>query len=335
MNPVKIGNINIDNPICLAPMAGFSALSFRVICGEMGAAYCPTELVSARSIRYNGLGRNSRYSMIDPVREKIPVIQLFGSEPEDFTAAVSKLLASPEYQGLKILDINMGCPVPKVVKTGSGSALMTDPLRASKIVEAAVRAVEQAGFDIPVTCKTRTGYDDRDKGGPDFVRALAESGAAMICIHGRTRPQMYAGYADYDAIAKMTEAVRPCNIPVFANGDVKDGKSALKALDRTGADGLMVGRAARGNPWVFRRITDELEGREFTEPTDLEKRQMLLRELLGRREDNPDCDEGAVVREFRAVMPFYIKGEEGAAAVKRALRSASSIDEVKEILELD
>ena len=112
MNPVKIGNINIDNPICLAPMAGFSALSFRVICGEMGAAYCPTELVSARSIRYNGLGRNSRYSMIDPVREKIPVIQLFGSEPEDFTAAVSKLLASPEYQGLKILDINMGCPVP-------------------------------------------------------------------------------------------------------------------------------------------------------------------------------------------------------------------------------
>ena len=215
MNPVKIGNINIDNPICLAPMAGFSALSFRVICGEMGAAYCPTELVSARSIRYNGLGRNSRYSMIDPVREKIPVIQLFGSEPEDFTAAVSKLLASPE---------------------------------------AAVRAVEQAGFDIPVTCKTRTGYDDRDKGGPDFVRALAESGAAMICIHGRTRPQMYAGYADYDAVARMTEAVRPCNIPVFANGDVKDGKSALKALDRTGADGLMVGRAARGNPWVFRRI---------------------------------------------------------------------------------
>ena len=106
MNPVKIGNINIDNPICLAPMAGFSALSFRVICGEMGAAYCPTELVSARSIRYNGLGRNSRYSMIDPVREKIPAIQLFGSEPEDFTAAVSKLLASPEYQGLKILDIN-------------------------------------------------------------------------------------------------------------------------------------------------------------------------------------------------------------------------------------
>ena len=335
MNPVKIGNIKIDNPICLAPMAGFSALPFRVICGELGAAYCPTELVSARSIRFNGLGRNSRYSKIDPVREKIPVIQLFGSEPEDFSTAVSKLLADPRYQGLKILDINMGCPVPKVIKTGSGSALMTDPVRASAIVAATVKALEQAGADIPVTCKTRTGYDDRDKSGPDFARALAEAGASMICIHGRTRPQMYAGYADYDAIARMTEAVKPCNIPVFANGDVKDGKSALKALERTGADGLMVGRAARGNPWVFRKITDELEGREFEEPSDLEKRQMLLRELIERREENADCEEGAVVREFRSVMPFYIKGEEGAAALKRALCNASSIDEVKEILELD
>ena len=135
MNPVKIGNINIDNPICLAPMAGFSALSFRAICGEMGAAYCPTELVSARSIRYNGLGRNSRYSMIDPAREKIPVIQLFGSEPEDFTAAVSKLLSDPGYQGLKILDINMGCPVPKVAKRSqAGSALLKNPDKIYNIV---------------------------------------------------------------------------------------------------------------------------------------------------------------------------------------------------------
>ena len=334
MNSVKIGDIKIENPICLAPMAGFSSLPFRIICEEMGAAFCPTELVSARSIKYNGVNRSARYSRIDPAREKIPVVQLFGSDPEDFPVAVEKLLADPRYEGLKIIDINMGCPVPKVIKTGSGCALMKEPAKAAKIVSETVRALHEAGVNIPVTCKTRTGFDDRDKGGPDFVRGLAEAGASMICIHGRTRPQMYAGYADYDAIAKMAEAVRPTGIPVFANGDIKDGKSALKALERTGAAGIMVGRAARGNPWVFRKITAELEGREFTEPSSLERRQMLLRELMERREENADCEEGAVVREYRSVMPFYIKGEEGAAALKRALCNASSIDEVREILEL-
>jgi len=334
MNPVKIGDINIENPICLAPMAGFSSLPFRVICTEMGAAYCPTELVSARSIKYNGVARSARYSRIDPAREKIPVLQLFGSEPEDFPAALERLLADPDYEGLKMIDINMGCPVPKVVKTGSGCALMREPAKAAKIVEATIKALHDAGVNIPVTCKTRIGFDDRDKGGPDFVRALAEAGASMICIHGRTRPQMYAGYADYDAIAAMTEAVKPTGIPVFANGDIKDGKTALKALERTGADGLMVGRAARGNPWVFRKILDELEGREFVEPSGLEKRQMLLRELVERCAEEPDCPEDAVVREYRSVMPFYIKGEDGAAALKRALCNATSVDEVKEILEL-
>ena len=334
MNPVNIGDIEIANPICLAPMAGFSSLPFRVICNEMGAAYCPTELVSARSIKYNGINRSARYSRIDPAREKIPVLQLFGSEPEDFTAAVESLLADPRYEGLKIIDINMGCPVPKVVKTGSGSALMRDPAKAAAIVAATVKALEEAHVNMPVTCKTRIGFDSRDKGCPEFAKAIAEAGAAMICIHGRTRPQMYAGDADYEAIRRMTEAVKPCGIPVFANGDIKDGETALKALKMTCADGLMVGRAARGNPWVFRKITAELEGRDYEEPSGLEKRQMLLRELIERRAEFPDCTEDAVVREYRSVMPFYIKGEDGAAALKRALCNASSIDEVKEILEL-
>ena len=332
MNSVLIGDIKIENPICLAPMAGFSALPFRVICEEMGAAYCPTELVSARSIRYNGIGKSYRYMRIDPEKEKIPVIQLFGSEPEDFEAAVQKMLSDPRFEGLKMIDINMGCPVPKVVKTGSGCALMKDPVKASKIVEATVRALETAGAKMPVTCKTRTGFDDRDMGGPDFVRALAESGASMICIHGRTRPQMYAGYADYDAVAKMTEAIRPCGIPVFANGDIKDGKSALKAIERTGADGLMVGRAARGNPGVFAKIKAELEGLEYEEPAETERKQILLRELTERC---IYCDEDAAVREFRSVMPFYIKGGQGAAGLKRALCSASTVAEVKEILGFD
>ena len=131
MNSVKIGDIKIENPICLVPMAGFSSLPFRIICEEMGAAFCPTELVSARSIKYNGVNRSARYSRIDPAREKIPVVQLFGSDPEDFPVAVEKLLADPRYEGLKIIDINMGCPVPKVIKTGSGCALMKEPAKAA------------------------------------------------------------------------------------------------------------------------------------------------------------------------------------------------------------
>ncbi len=332
MKSVKIGDIKIENPICLSPMAGFSSLPFRIICNGMGAGYCPTELVSARSIRYNGIGKSLRYMRISPEEEKITAIQLFGSEPEDFEAAIDTIMATPVLNEVTIIDINMGCPVPKVVKTGSGSALMEDPKKASDIVKACKKAVSGLSRNVPVTVKTRTGFDAADKGKPDFAKALADAGCDMICVHGRTRPQMYHGESSNEAIALMREAVREYDIPFFANGDICDIDSARKIIEQTGCDGIMIGRAARGNPWIFEQITAGLAGSEVQKYPDADERKhMLLRELEGRLKYLP---EDVAVREFRSVMPFYLKGLDGAAALKVKLCSATKTEEVKEILDL-
>ena len=309
MKSVRIGDIKIENPICLSPMAGFSSLPFRVICNEMGAGYSPTELVSARSIRYNGIDKSLRYMRIDPAGEKITAIQLFGSEPEDFEAAVRTIMATPVLQEVSIIDINMGCPVPKVVKTGSGSALMEDPQRAASIVKACKKVLAELCLNVPVTVKTRIGYNAGDKGKPEFARAVADAGCDMLCVHGRTRIQMYHGESSNEAIAVMREAVRGYDIPFFANGDITDVDSARKIIEDTGCDGIMIGRAARGN-----------------------RKLMLFRELEGRLKYLP---EDVAVREFRSVMPFYIKGIPGSARIKVELCSCCKVCEVKEILEID
>ena len=330
MKSVKIGDINIENPICLSPMAGFSSLPFRIICNEMGAGYCPTELVSARSIRFNGIGKSLRYMRISPQEEGITAIQLFGSEPEDFDAAVRTILSTPVLQDVSIIDINMGCPVPKVIKTGSGSALMEDPLRAASIVKACKKAVEGFCRNIPVTVKTRTGYNAEDKGRPDFAKALADAGCDMICVHGRTRPQMYHGESSNEAVALMREAVRGYDIPFFANGDVCDVESAKKIIEETDCDGIMIGRAARGNPWIFSEVLAGLSGKEIPDaPGPDERKKMLLREAAGRMKYLP---EDVAIREFRCVMPFYIKGLPGSASMKVKLCSADSLNEIEEIL---
>jgi len=332
MNSVKIGDINIENPISLAPMAGFSSLPFRIICNRMGTSYCPTELVSARSIRYNGIDKSLRYMRISPSEEGITAIQLFGSEPEDFEAAIETIMSTPVLQEVSIIDINMGCPVPKVVKTGSGSALMESPDKAAAIVKACKKTLEGVCRNVPVTVKTRIGYNAEDKGKPDFAKALADSGADMICVHGRTRPQMYHGESSYEAIGRMREAVRGYNIPFYANGDVSDVESARRIISETGCDGIMIGRAARGNPWVFEQVTAGLAGREIPAgPDSDERKKMLLEELTGRLKYLP---EDVAVREFRSVMPFYIKGLPGSAGIKVKLCSADNLSEVKEILDL-
>ena len=331
MKPVKIGDIKIANPICLSPMAGFSSLPFRILCNEQGTAYCPTELVSARSIRYNGVDKSLRYMRISPEEEGITAIQLFGSEPEDFEAAINTIMSTPVLQKVSIIDINMGCPVPKVIKTGSGSALMEDPMRAAAIVRACKKALKGVCPNIPVTVKTRIGYNAEDKGKPDFVKALADAGADMICVHGRTRPQMYHGESSNEAIALMREAVRDYDIPFFANGDITDVESAKKIIEETGCDGIMIGRAARGNPWIFGQVIAGLEGKEIPDGPDADERKaMLIRELEGRMKYLP---EDVAVREFRCVMPFYIKGLPGSAGIKVRLCNAISLDEVKEILD--
>ena len=300
MKSVKIGNINIENPICLSPMAGFSSLPFRVICNEMGAAYSPTELVSARSIRYNGIDKSLRYMRIAPDEEKITAIQLFGSEPEDFKAAVETIMSTPVLKEVSIIDINMGCPVPKVVKTGSGSALMEDPKRAAAIVAACKKKIAELCLNVPVTVKTRIGYNSEDKGKSEFARALADAGCDMICVHGRTRIQMYHGESSNEAIAVMREAVRGYDIPFFANGDITDVKSARKIIEDTGCDGIMIGRAARGNPWIFEQVTAGLSGKPIPDMPGVEDRKlMLIRELEGRLKYLP---EDVAVREFRSVM---------------------------------
>ncbi|MBR3247608.1 MAG: tRNA dihydrouridine synthase DusB [Clostridiales bacterium] len=332
MKSVRIGEIVLKNPVVLSPMAGISSLPFRIICNEMGAAYSPTELVSARSIRYNGVDKSFRYMRISPEEEGITAIQLFGSEPEDFEAAVDTILNTQVLKDVSIIDINMGCPVPKVVKTGSGSALMEDPARAADIVRACKKAVEGLPRKIPVTVKTRTGFNAGDNGKPDFAKALADAGCDMICVHGRNRPQMYHGESSSEAIALMREAVRGYDIPFFANGDITDADSAARIIEQTGCDGIMIGRAARGNPWIFEQVTAGLAGTDIPKyPDSLARKQMLIRELEGRIKYLP---EDVAVREFRSVMPYYIKGIPGAAAIKVRLVSAVSFDEVKEIIDL-
>ena len=332
MKSISIGEIQIKNPVSLSPMAGISSLPFRIICNGMGAGYCPTELVSARSIRYNGVGKSLRYMRISPEEEGITAIQLFGSEPDDFSAAIETIMDTPVLKEVSIIDINMGCPVPKVIKTGSGSALMEDPERAASIVRACKRTLEGAGRPVPVTVKTRIGYNAEDCGKPDFARALADAGCDMLCVHGRTRPQMYHGESSIRAIAVMREAVRDFDIPFYANGDIHDVESAKRMIGQTGCDGIMIGRAARGNPWIFEQITSGLSGKEMPDPPDEQTRKkMLLKELEGRLKYLP---EEVAVREFRSVMPYYIKGIPGSAVMKVRLVSATNMDEIKEILEL-
>ena len=267
MKSVTIGGIKIPGNVALSPMAGVSHIAYRAICREMGAAFAPTELVSARSIRYNGLEKSMQYLRIDPETEGITAIQLFGAEPDDFTAAIEKIMEDPVLSKVDIIDINMGCPVPKVVKTGAGSALMNSPETAASIVKTCRKALEGLQRHVPVTVKTRTGYDASDKGKPDFAKALADAGCEMLCVHGRTRPQMYTGECDRKAIALMRDAVRGYDIPFFANGDVTDGPSALSLMEETGADGVMIGRAARGNPWIFSEVAAYLDGSGDTTPS--------------------------------------------------------------------
>lgn len=326
---MKIGNIDLGNtPVCLAPMAGTSSVTYRGICVEQGAAYGPTELVSARSLAYGSLERSFRYMQISPSTEKVTAIQLFGYEPSDFEEAVKVICNDDRLKDVDIIDINMGCPVAKVVKTGAGSALMNEPEVAFRIVESTVRAAEAYGK--PVTVKTRIGFSEFGPASVEFARGLAASGAQMVCVHGRTAKQMYGGEADWDAIKKMRDAVVSEGVKFFANGDVKDEDSACRILDVTEADGIMVGRAAMGDPWIFARIRAALDGKGIPQaPSVREKCDMLMRELQG----TVACiGEVTGVKEMRSVMPHYLKGLKGASAVKVELCRATTVAQVEVIL---
>ena len=297
---MKIGNIEFEGFAALAPMAGVADRAMREICRRFGAAYTIGELTSAKGV---SLGDKKSASLLTfGENEKPAASQLFGSEPDVMAeAAIEALKFSPDF-----IDINMGCPAPKVAGNGGGSALMKDPLLAADIVRAVVKAV-----NVPVTVKMRTGWDEDNINAIELAKRCEDAGASAITVHGRTRKQMYAPGIDYKTIADVKSAV---SVPVIANGDISDGKSAKYMYDATGCDFVMVGRAAQGNPFVFSEINTYMKGEEYEYPS-LEKRFRIMLEQI--RLMHIYKDEHNAILESRKHTAWYMKGIEGAATLRR------------------
>ena len=339
LHPFSIGKVTIPENISLAPMAGTSTCIYRTIAHEYGSAFGVTELVSARGIRFKeSVEISMRYLRIDPEKEGMTGIQLFGADPDDFSYAIPCILEDPRLAAVDVIDINMGCPVSKVVKTGAGSSLMIDPRLAASIIEASVRAAEP--FGKPVTVKFRSGWDEEDINAPEFAKMCIDSGARALALHARTQKQMYRGNADWEVIRKTKEAIADTGIPLWGNGDVTDGISAVAMLKETGCDGVMVGRAAQGNPWVFSEIRAALEAADRGEdpasvkgsfaPDRKTKAEVIRRHLTGLCED---LGEKTGVKEMRSQIACYLKGGRGTAEIKNRVMTANTIPEVEALLD--
>lgn len=313
----KIGGVEIDNPFVLAPMAGVTDLPFRKLCKEQGAGLICTEMVSAKAISFHN--KNTEALMeIDPSEHPVS-LQLFGSEPE-LMAEVAK---SIEDRPFEILDINMGCPVPKVVNNGEGSALLKDPKLIGKIIKAVSGAVQK-----PVTAKMRIGFEGYPVDPVEIAKIMEDSGAAAIAVHGRTRQQYYSGQADWDTIRKVKEAVR---IPVIGNGDVDSPEKAEALLKETGCDGVMIGRAVRGNPWIFRELNHYFQtGEKLQRPSAEEIREMILRHARMHIEKK---GEFTGIREMRKHVAWYTAGMRHSAALRRESNLIADYRELEVLLD--
>lgn len=311
---MKIGNKEINGFAALAPMAGVADRAMREMCVRFGAAFTVGELTSARGITLND--KKSASLLTCSERERPFASQIFGSVPEIMAEAARAALGfAPDF-----IDINMGCPAPKVAGNGGGSALMKDPVLAADIVRAVVNAV-----DIPVTVKMRTGYDGNNINAPELAKRCEAAGAAAITVHGRTRAQMYAPGIDYKTIKKVKSSVK---IPVIGNGDVKDGKSARFMYEATDCDFVTVGRAAQGNPFAFKEINAFLKGKDYTPPT-LEERFKVLTEQIKLMEEYKDPH--IAMLEARKHTAWYMHGLEGAAQLRRMCGEITCFDDIERI----
>ena len=298
-------------------MAGVSDLPFRLLCREQGAGLVCMEMVSAKAIYYNNKNTDS---IMEIHPEEMPVsVQLFGSDPQ----IISDMAKRIEERPFSILDINMGCPVPKVVNNGEGSALMRNPKLVEEILSSLVKAVNK-----PVTVKIRKGFDDTCVNAVEIAKIAESCGVAAVAVHGRTRAQYYSGKADWDIISKVKEAV---SIPVIGNGDVDSPQAAKELLEQTGCDGVMIGRAAQGNPWIFRDVVSYLEnGTIPAAPTNAEKRDLILRHAALQLEYK---GEYTGVREMRKHLSWYTVGMPNSARFRQAINTMESMDELVQSVE--
>ena len=314
---MKIGTVTLENNVFLAPMAGVTDQPFRLLCKEMGCGLVYSEMVSAKGMFYES--KNTGKLLEVDERERPVAVQLFGSDPQIMADMAKRLEEAP----VDIIDVNMGCPVPKVVNNGEGSALMKDPKLAGKIVAALVKAVKK-----PVTVKIRKGFDESRVNAVEVAKILEDAGAAAIAVHGRTREQFYSGKADWEIIRRVKEAV---GIPVFGNGDVDSPQRAAAMLRETGCDGIMIGRGAQGNPWIFSRVLRYLEEGEILPPPGRQEvKEMIFchMEMLIRAKG-----EYTGIREMRKHVAWYTAGFPHSARLRGRINTVESPEEMRRALE--
>ena len=314
---LKIGSVTLDNNLILAPMAGVTDLPFRLLCKEQGAGLICTEMISAKAIHFKN--KNTESLMEIDERERPVSLQLFGSDPD----LMADIAAQIEYRNFDILDINMGCPVPKVVNNGEGSALMKNPRLVYEIIRKVSGAIKK-----PVTVKFRKGFTEDCVNAVEIARIAQDAGAAAVAVHGRTREQYYSGKADWDIIRQVKEAV---SIPVIGNGDVDSPEKAKQMQQETGCDGIMIGRAVRGNPWLFSRILHYQETGELLPKPDIrEVKEMMLRHARLQLEYK---GEYTGMREMRKHVAWYTAGMPHSAAVRRLVNEVESYEQLEELVE--